>query len=376
MFKLIPLLLLALGVEAQNRPIRLWTPEVGEKWQIILNSTIAINRTTNLVPKGVRIWEVDLFDTPRETIRELKRRGNRVICYFSAGTTEDWRPDFRNFTSEDKGACLPEWVGERYVDIRKPSVFNLMRERIRLAGQKGCDAIDPDNIDVFSNEQGFATNITRNDAIAYFRKLADEARQLRISTGLKNAQPMLPSVQDVVQFAVNEECTIYNELTPRPAEPPRGKAVFHVEYANFKFDNQSTSIGAPEISNDDIDQLKNMSSRALYDKYCNRNTEFDGLFSTTIKIMNLDGQVLYCDGQFADTKMMPLNPILKGWAGECNLTKSESGAGVAAANGTLVTPPFANATSTTIVVTPNGPVVIPTAPPKQPRSIRRWYGRG
>jgi hypothetical protein len=126
--------------DARNR-INLWQPPVGAKWQIILNSTIALNRSTDLVPKNVSIWEVDLFDTPRDPVRELKRRGNRVICYFSAGTSEDWRPDFAKFKAADKGGCLPEWIGERYVDIRKRAIFEIMQERIRMARQKGCDAI-------------------------------------------------------------------------------------------------------------------------------------------------------------------------------------------------------------------------------------------
>jgi len=37
------------------------------------------------------VYEVDLFETPRETVEELKRRGKKDICYFSAGTLEPRR---------------------------------------------------------------------------------------------------------------------------------------------------------------------------------------------------------------------------------------------------------------------------------------------
>jgi hypothetical protein len=126
----------------------LWQPKVGEKWQIILNSTINLNSSMRLEPRNVKIFEVDTFDTPKATIQELRRRDIKVICYFSAGTSEDWRPDFAAFKNEDKGGCLPKWVGERYIDIRKEGVWAVMKARIALAADKGCDAIDPDNIGI------------------------------------------------------------------------------------------------------------------------------------------------------------------------------------------------------------------------------------
>jgi hypothetical protein len=124
----------------------LWQPAVGAKWQIILNSTIILNSSTILEPKNVNIFEVDLFDTPKATIQDLTKRGIKVICYFSAGTSEDWRPDFGLFKDENKGTCLPRWVGERYIDIRTAGVWEVMKARIALAAEKGCHAIDPDNI--------------------------------------------------------------------------------------------------------------------------------------------------------------------------------------------------------------------------------------
>jgi hypothetical protein len=235
---------------------------------------------------------------------------------------------------------------------------------------------------------------------------------------------LLPNLTEVVQFAVNEECTMYdpkkdesceayeyflkpnlNATAPpapggRPIRRPRGKAVFHVEYAIFNFPNvtangttngtasnstNSTGTGVgtgtgtpvkpavllPELTND-ADELKNYTgTKALMDKFCAKGTKFEGLFSTTIKILNLDGKVLYCDGAYADTKMNPLNPKLKGWAGECNITVK--GHGEPAANGTTTLPaaeiaPYANGTTTTLA-TPSGNATAPAKASKQP--VRR-----
>src|SRR4051812_22267963 len=45
----------------------------------------------------VDMYDVDLFDTPKATIDALKKQGTKVTCYFSAGTYEGWRTDWRIF---------------------------------------------------------------------------------------------------------------------------------------------------------------------------------------------------------------------------------------------------------------------------------------
>lgn len=45
-------------------------------------------------------------------------KGKKVVCYFSAGTYEDWRPDKGQFPPDALGNEDPIWRGERWVDIR------------------------------------------------------------------------------------------------------------------------------------------------------------------------------------------------------------------------------------------------------------------
>jgi hypothetical protein len=120
-----------------------WQPQIGQTYQIILHGVLDISQS--IVP-NVDIFDIDLFYHPVETIQALHSQGKKVICYFSAGTAEDWRPDYSNFTASDKGSCLPEWSGESWLNIRSDNVWNVMQNRIQLAAQKGCDAIDPDNM--------------------------------------------------------------------------------------------------------------------------------------------------------------------------------------------------------------------------------------
>ena len=46
------------------------------------------------------MYDIDLFDAPQEVIDQLNGDGRVVICYFSAGTYEDWRPDKDSFPEE------------------------------------------------------------------------------------------------------------------------------------------------------------------------------------------------------------------------------------------------------------------------------------
>jgi hypothetical protein len=153
------LALLAAGIENGNENStetkdpnarEIWEPLVGQQFQIVLSATVDADRRHGaVVPEYVQIFDIDLFDNTINTIRDLKRMGKKVICYFSAGTSETWRPDFKEFQAKHQGAALPMWPGEKWLDIREPAILRIMRARIRYASQKGCDAVDPDNMGMY-----------------------------------------------------------------------------------------------------------------------------------------------------------------------------------------------------------------------------------
>ncbi len=49
------------------------------------------------------VFNLDLFETSSSVIEALHQRGVFVMCYFSAGSYEDWRPDSSRFLSEVLG---------------------------------------------------------------------------------------------------------------------------------------------------------------------------------------------------------------------------------------------------------------------------------
>ena len=128
----------------------IWQPDVGANWQIVLYSSIEVD---GAVEPDVPIFDIDLFtntdngsDAGR-VIGKLHDQGKKVICYFSAGTYEPDRPDSDRFEDEDLGVKLPEWPKEKWVDIRRDNVRDIIKGRIDLAAEMGCDAIEPDNMD-------------------------------------------------------------------------------------------------------------------------------------------------------------------------------------------------------------------------------------
>ena len=129
---------------AVTKQAQVWQPSLNTRWQIILSNNLNIN--SGLSPSDAGIWDLDLFNTDASTISSLHDMGIKVICYFSAGTSEEGRPDLGGLASSDYGKALPDWPGEKYIDIRSNTVWNVMKNRISLASQKGCDAVDPDNM--------------------------------------------------------------------------------------------------------------------------------------------------------------------------------------------------------------------------------------
>lgn len=70
-------------------PSSWWMPKSSDQltWQWQLQDGI----DTSL---NVDMYDIDLFDTDEATIQLLQSQGKAVVCYFSAGSYEGWRPDW------------------------------------------------------------------------------------------------------------------------------------------------------------------------------------------------------------------------------------------------------------------------------------------
>ena len=201
----------------------LWTPTpTTEPWQLQLQGRVDTSLEASM-------YDVDGQETPASKVDKIHARGAKAVCYFSAGTYENWRPDRKRFPKRMIGRKLPDWEGERWLDIRKrDALLPIMRDRMEACAAKGFDGIDPDNVDAYTHPTGFP--LTGADQLRYNRALAAAAHDLGLAIGLKNDLAQIPKLVDYFDFAVNEQCFQYHECGRVRPFIRAGKAVFNVEY--------------------------------------------------------------------------------------------------------------------------------------------------
>lgn len=210
----------ALGFCAAQNTV--WTPPVQVNWQWQL--TAPVDTTVD-----ADVYDIDLFTSDASLVADLHAKGRKVICYFSAGSWEPFRPDAGSFPESVKGKALDGFVDEKWLDIRRIDVLGpIMRARLDLCKQKGFDAVEPDNVDGYTNKSGFP--LTAADQLAFNRFIAQEAHNRGLSVGLKNDIDQIAQLAPNFDWALNEQCFEYKECAGYSAFVNAGKAVLQVEY--------------------------------------------------------------------------------------------------------------------------------------------------
>jgi len=226
-----------------------WKPAPGTSWQIQLQGTVDPSF-------NVQVYFIDLFDVSPATIAQLQQQGRKVVCYFSAGSWENWRSDASQFPASVKGRNLDGWPGEKWLDIRNLTVLGpIMQARMNLAVNKGCNGVDPDNVDGYTNNSGFP--LKAQHQLTYNRWLAQEAHARGLAIGLKNDLDQIPQLVGEFDWALNEQCFQYNECQTLLPFITAGKPVFGIEYNgnenqfcpqanawNFDFLKKNLDLGA------------------------------------------------------------------------------------------------------------------------------------
>ncbi len=202
-----------------------YRPRVDVTWQWQLDGTINTGY-------AVEIYDVDLFETPAAVIQQLHSRGTKVLCYFSAGSGENGRPDYRDIPAATLGRTLDGYPNERWLDIRSRAVLTVMQARLDLARQRGCDGVEPDNIDGFTNNTGFP--LTASDQLAFNRNLANEAHLRGLTIALKNDGDQAAQLVAYFDLELNEQCHQYRECDQLKPFLDSGKPVLNTEYANSR----------------------------------------------------------------------------------------------------------------------------------------------
>ena len=198
-----------------------WRPAVTDTWQWQLQGKI----TTSYAAK---VYDIDLFTTPDAIFTTLHGLNRKILCYFSAGSSENFRDDFKDFPAADQGSALDGWPGERWINTRSTKIRTIMTKRLDLAVSRGCDGVEPDNVDGYANDNGL--KLTASDQLDYNRFLATEAHKRGLAVALKNDLDQIPALVNSFDLAVNEQCNEFTECETLRPFIAAGKPVLNAEY--------------------------------------------------------------------------------------------------------------------------------------------------
>ncbi len=204
-----------------------WHPLRDASWDWQL--AVPVNTTS----ANVDVYDIDMFDNQASVVTALHNLGRKVICYVDVGSWEQYRPDASQFPTSVRGASYDGFPDERWLDIRRIDLLAPpLRARLDQAKQKGCDAVEPDNMDGYDTtaheSSGFP--LTYQDQITFNRFIATEVHARGMGVGLKNDINQTKDLVNDFDFVVSEQAFQYNEYTYFANFTAAGKPIFEAEY--------------------------------------------------------------------------------------------------------------------------------------------------
>eukprot|EP01134_Creolimax_fragrantissima_P006966 CFRG6966T1 len=205
-----------------------YKPDKGIRWQWQLQDDIDQS-------VDVPLYDVDV-DTPADVIASLHAAGRKVMCYFSAGSWEEWRVDQSLFPKEVMGGYLDFGTGdvfkdEAWLDIRRLDIIGpLLLHRLDLAQEKGCDAIEFDNPDMIIHVHGLSGNVELTTQLQFNKWCAGQAHARGMGVALKNSNEFAAFLSETYDMVVNEEAFINGNIDNYWPFLNRNKPVLNTEY--------------------------------------------------------------------------------------------------------------------------------------------------
>jgi hypothetical protein len=198
-----------------------WTPPQQLTWYWQLQG--AVDNA-----QAVGAYDIDGFENGAAEVGSLHGEGKHVICYVDVGTAENFRPDYKSFPRSVLGRSNG-WPGERWIDIRKLGIIEpIMHRRFQMCAEKGFDAVEPDNIEAYSNKSGFP--ITAAEQLTYNEWVARDVHSLGMAALQKNDGEQTPQLEADFDGALTEQCNQYRECADFQPYLAAGKPVLNAEY--------------------------------------------------------------------------------------------------------------------------------------------------
>ena len=119
-----------------------------------------------------------------------------------------------------------------------------------MCKQKGFDAIEPDNMDGYTNRTGF--KLTAADQLRYNRWLARAAHERGLAIAMKNDDGQVNALVSDYDFAITEDCFDQGWCNRMSPFVEQGKAVLAAEYTDIgarlsKFCPKARNLGFDAI---------------------------------------------------------------------------------------------------------------------------------
>ncbi|MBB5648911.1 endo alpha-1,4 polygalactosaminidase [Pedobacter cryoconitis] len=232
----------ASGNQDQAAQVSWWQPKAGVTFDWCLDDLKNSDTFT------AEVVDVDAFTTTAQQVAALHAQGKKVIAYISAGTIEDDRPDINLLPKEVIGQVYPEWPKERWLDIRQREKLRpWLNSRIDRILSKGFDAIEPDNLDSYSNETGF--DISINDTKLYCDFLIKLAHDKGLGIGQKNVPELSAEYSKKFDWVLTEDA--FDQKWENDVKPyiTQNKPVFAVEYTDQTSQSTFSNTICPKAKN-------------------------------------------------------------------------------------------------------------------------------
>jgi hypothetical protein len=192
--------------------------------------------------QNVGAYDIDGWNNTAVEVSALHALGLKVVCYMDAGTYEPGRPDSSSFPASLRGNAVQGWPGEYWLDVRPSgpnyaTLQSIMLARFKECQSKGFDAVEPDNIDSYTNTPGFSTSPA--DQIAYNEWIASTVHGLGMAVFQKNDLDQISTLLPYFDGILDEECNHNSECDTLTPYVTAGKPAWNAEYTE---DGETTAM--------------------------------------------------------------------------------------------------------------------------------------
>jgi Glycoside-hydrolase family GH114 len=209
-----------------------YVPATDVRWFAQLDGAVDVEQSYEL-------FYLDPQQQDAAALAALQARGGHYLCYLSAGSVEDFRADAKDFPDSAIGNVLNGFPNEHWLDVRDPTVRELMARRVTALAAQGCAGIPPSSLAVHAADTGF--DLTLTDALDYARWLAERIHAAGMSAGLTGPAALTRELWPTFDFGLAIGCVNGSMCAEYAPFTGAKKTVLHIELGD--------QVSAPDLCN-------------------------------------------------------------------------------------------------------------------------------